>query len=237
MLGQAASPRSGLPRAILYARVSTGKESQATSAVRQLSELREVAKSRRWQVVAKYTDRLSGGYERPGLTAALEIIFRAGADVLVVHDLDRLGRDVVSMLHNVDAIHAAGGNFFIRDRNIDTSNPEGRLTFTIFAALAEFQRRANRERIVAGLAFARKKGVRLGRPPTMPPAALERAVALRRKRPRPSWLAIARALEAAKLGTYRRTSIATSVTRCLKSGSKSASGGSRKQGVGRRRAG
>lgn len=203
-------------RAILYSRVSTLKSTQARSAVRQIAELREVAKRRGWTVVETFVDRMSGGRrDRPGLTTALDLIFRGRADILVVHDLDRLGRDVRQMLHNVDAIHAAGGNFFVLDRNIDTSTAEGRLIFTIFAALAEFQRNSNRERILAGLEYARKKGVRLGRPPSVPSAALERAVQLRRQRPRPSWRTIVDSLHREKHGRFARATIAGAVTREL----------------------
>lgn len=204
------------PRAILYARVSTLKPTQAHSAARQLDQLRDLAKRRGWQVVASYTDKLSGGRrDRPGLTTALDLIFRGRAEILVVHDLDRLGRDVVQMLYNVDAIHAAGGNFFILDRNIDTSTAEGRLIFTIFGALAEFQRNSNRERILAGLAYARKKGVRLGRPSNLPSAVVDRAVQLRRQRPRPSWKEIVEALQREKLGRFKKGTIAGAVTRAL----------------------
>ena len=204
-------------RAVVYARVSTLKTSQTTSVGRQLAELRDECRRRRWRLVASETDRMSGGRDdRPGLRTALEHIFRGRADVLVVHDLDRLGRDVRQMLANVDAIHASGGNFFIVVRNIDTSTPEGRLIFTIFAALAEFNRRAQREKVLAGLAFARKKGVRLGRPTAIPPAALDRAVTLRRKRPRPSWRVIIDTLAKEKLGTYHKGTISGAVTRRLK---------------------
>jgi DNA invertase Pin-like site-specific DNA recombinase len=199
------------------ARVSTWKRSQDKSIPRQLSELRDWCKRKRWRLVASESDRLSGGRDdRPGLQRALDHIMSGRADVLVVHDIDRLGRDVRSMLANVDAIHAQGGNFFVLDRNVDTSTPEGRLFFTITAAIAEWQRRKTGEKVIAGLAYARKKGVRLGRPPKVPPPALDRAVALRRGRPRPSWSAICRQLAAEKLGRYKRGTIGGAVTRCLK---------------------
>jgi DNA invertase Pin-like site-specific DNA recombinase len=176
-----------------------------------------VAKRHGWEVVGSYTDRLSGARsDRPGLGTALDLIFRARAEILVVHDLDRLGRDVLQMLHNVDAIHAAGGNFFVRDRNLDTSTAEGRLIFTIFGALAEFQRNGNRERILAGLAYARKKGVRLGRPGSIPPPVLARAVKMRRQYPPPSWRTIVRELQHEKLGRFPKGTIAGAVTRALR---------------------
>jgi DNA invertase Pin-like site-specific DNA recombinase len=207
--------RPGQLRAVVYARVSTVKRSQSTSIPRQLAELRTVC--RRWRLVASESDRETGGRDdRPGLQRALEHVRRGRADILVVHDIDRLGRDVRSMLANVDAIHASGGHFFLLDRSIDTSTPEGRLTFTILAALAEWQRRNLRERVIAGLAHARKKGVILGRRSTIPPAALARAVVLRRQRPRPSWSAIVSTLAAEKLGRVTKGAISSAVTLRLK---------------------
>jgi DNA invertase Pin-like site-specific DNA recombinase len=205
-----------LLRAITYARVSTGKSSQDTSISRQVAELKEVATRRGWNVVFQFSDRISGsGAQRPGLDAALEHIHRGRADILVVHDLDRLGRNVRAMLATVDEIHAAGGHFYILEKHWDTSSAEGRLIFTFFAAVAEFQRKVQVERIKTGLAFARKKGVRLGARPVMSPRALARAVELRQLDPRPSWAEIVRLLDADKLGTFHRGTLAGAVTREL----------------------
>lgn len=205
-------------RAVLLARVSTKKRSQDTSAPRQLAQLREVAKRRQWTVVAALTDRLTGAeFDRPGLVEALAMIKAGKAEVLAVHDLDRLGRDTREALGTLDAIRAWGGDLSIRDANVDTT-AEGRLGFTMVAALAEYQRRNNVDKVLAGLAHARKKGVRLGRPPAMPAPALARAVELRRKRPRPSWSTIVRALEAEKQGRFAKGTVAGAVTRAMRRG-------------------
>jgi DNA invertase Pin-like site-specific DNA recombinase len=204
-------------RAVTYARVSTTKTSQDTSVRRQVAELKDVAARRGWTVEYQFSDRISGGgAERPGLDAALDHLFHGRADILVVHDLDRLGRNVRAMLANVDAIHAAGAHFYVLDRHWDTSSAEGRLIFTIFAALYEFQRKLLGEKIKAGLAFARKKGKRLGGRPLLTPAALARAVELRAGHPRPSWAEIVVKIRAAKLGSYHRGTLAGAVTRALK---------------------
>ncbi len=202
-------------RAVLLARVSTHKRSQDASNPRQLSDLRDVARRRGWTVAATYADRVSGAETGPGLRAAIDLIFRCKADLLVVCALDRLGRDVREMLQNVDKIRSSGGHFFVRDDEIDTSSPDGRMQFTLLAALAEFQRRSNRVKIVAGLEHARKKGVRLGRPTKLGRLSLARAVELRRKRPRPSWRLIMLALKAEKFGTFNPATIAGAVTREL----------------------
>jgi DNA invertase Pin-like site-specific DNA recombinase len=198
-------------RAVLLGRVSTTKSTQDASASRQILELRELATRQGWEIVAQMCDRLSGSdFRRPGLLAMLDMIVEGRADILVVHDLDRLGRDCKEMLTTVDAIHLAGGNLYVRDKNIDTTSAGGRLTFTIFAAVAEFQRRSNRERVIAGLEHARKKGVRLGRPVTkMSKVRLHRAIQLRQAGH--SWTEIAAQLQAEGLGTIKRATIAAAV--------------------------
>lgn len=215
--------RRSVIRAVVYARVSTTKRSQSTSVRRQLAELAELARRRGWPVVGKYFDRLSGGSaDRPGLMLAVEAVIQGRAEMLMVDALDRLGRNVRHLLETVDAVEEAGGNLFVRDLNIDTSTPSGRLTLTTLATLAEYQRRENVRKVIAGIEHARKKGVRLGRPPKITPAALELAVSLRRRRPRPSWRVITAKIAAAKLGRFKRTSIASAVTACRKSPSKTA---------------
>ena len=206
--------RSAQLRAVLVARVSTERRSQDASNPRQIANLRDVAKRRGWDVVATFADRGSGAETGPGLRSALRLIAKGSADLLAVCAIDRLGRDVRQMLENVDNIRQWAGSFFVLDQEIDTTSPEGRMQFTLLATLAEFQRRANRRGVIAGLAHARKRGVRLGRPPTIKTAALERAVELRaRRRARPSWSEIAATLKAEKLGDYRRTTIALAVGR------------------------
>ncbi|HEY7541624.1 MAG TPA: recombinase family protein, partial [Methylomirabilota bacterium] len=181
-------------RAVLLARVSTLKRSQDKSGPRQLAELRELAGRNGWEVIADFTDRQSGADdERPGLQAAIDLVEHHRAEVLVVHELDRLGRSVTDLLKNADRISAAGGNLAIRDLNVDTTSPEGRLHFTMMAGLAEYQRRSNVGKVLSGLATARKKGIRLGRPP-LAPEVLERAIALRARKM--SWGEIANQLRA-----------------------------------------
>ncbi len=203
-------------RAVTYGRVSTAKRSQSTSIRRQLSDLGELARRRGWPVVAKYSDRLSGGNDqRPGLAAAVAEIVKGRAEVLMVDALDRLGRNVRHILETVDTVEGAGGNLFVVDLGIDTSTPAGRMCLTVLATLAEYLRRDNVRKVLAGIAFARKKGIRLGRPPAMPAAVLARAVSLRRSRPRPSWRQIVRTLKAERLGKFAKGTVAGAVSRAL----------------------
>ncbi|MBX3710053.1 MAG: recombinase family protein [Gammaproteobacteria bacterium] len=92
-------------------------------------------------------------------------------DVVVVWKLDRLGR---SLKHLVELVH------ILMQRNIglcslndpiDTTTPQGRLIFNIFASLAEFERDIIKERTNVGLSAARARGRLGGRPRGMPKAS------------------------------------------------------------------
>ena len=112
-----------------------------------------------------FTDTLSGAKsERPGLKDALEMA-RAG-DTLVVWKLDRLGRSLTQLIEIVTELQQRNIEFQSLTEHIDTASPGGKLIFHIFGALAEFERDLIRERTLAGLAAARARGKKGGRPRT-----------------------------------------------------------------------
>jgi DNA invertase Pin-like site-specific DNA recombinase len=110
-----------------------------------------------------YSETVSGAKaERPALTKLLDNV-RAG-DVLVIWKLDRLGRSLKNLIEIVsDLIQRKVGLKSLNDP-IDTTTSHGRLTFNLFAALAEFERDIIRERTNAGLTAARARGRTGGRP-------------------------------------------------------------------------
>ncbi len=126
-----------------------------------------------------YEDRLSGRTDdRPGLAASLKAL-RTG-DTLVVWKLDRLGRNLRHLVNTVHDLTARGVGLKVltgQGAAIDTTTPAGQLVFGIFAALAEYERALISERTVAGLASARARGRRGGRPYKMTPAKLRLAAA------------------------------------------------------------
>ncbi len=126
-----------------------------------------------------YDDRASGRRDdRPGLTSCLKAL-RDG-DTLVVWKLDRLGRDLHHLVNTVHDLTARGVGLKVltgQGAAIDTTTPAGKLVFGIFAALAEFERELISERTVAGLASARARGRRGGRPYKMTTAKLRLAEA------------------------------------------------------------
>jgi DNA invertase Pin-like site-specific DNA recombinase len=90
-------------------------------------------------------------------------------DTLVVWRLDRLGRSLGDLVAIVAGLHAGRVGFESLTEKIDTNSAAGKLIFHVFAALAEFERNLIRERTVAGLAAARKRGRIGGRRPKVDP--------------------------------------------------------------------
>jgi len=126
-----------------------------------------------------YADRASGRKdERPGLATCLQAL--QPGDTLVVWKLDRLGRNLKHLVGVVDDLQQRQVGFKVvagAGVQIDTTTANGRLVFGIFAALAEFEAELIRERTRAGLAAARARGRRGGRPRKMTKAALRMAMA------------------------------------------------------------
>ena len=126
-----------------------------------------------------FTDTASGARAaRPGLAAALEAC-RAG-DILVVWKLDRLGRSLADLVETVQTLAARGIGLRSLQEQLDTTSSGGKLIFHLFAALAEFERDLIRERTKAGLAAARARGRKGGRPRGVDEKKRKAALALKR---------------------------------------------------------
>ena len=104
---------------------------------------------------------------------------RAG-DTLVVWRLDRLGRSLPDLVKIVAELERDGIGFESLAEKIETNSANGKLTFHIFAALAEFERNLIRERTYAGLAAARARGRKGGRKPALDDKQIREVKALMR---------------------------------------------------------
>jgi len=121
-----------------------------------------------------YTDKMSGAKtDRPGLDEILGFI-RKG-DTLVVWKLDRLGRSLKHLIQVMNLLEERGIYFKSVQESLDTSTPGGKLIFHVFGALAEFERDIIRERTLAGLAAARARGRKGGRPRKLSKKQIEMA--------------------------------------------------------------
>lgn len=154
-----------------------------------------------------YEDMASGKKEdRPQLASCLKAL-RAG-DTLVVWKLDRLGRDLrhlVNVVHDLNTRNVGLRVLAGQGASIDTTTAQGKLVFGIFAALAEFERELISERTKAGLASARARGRKGGRPFKMTPAKVRMAAASM-KRPDTSVTELCKELGITRQTLYRYVS-------------------------------
>jgi DNA invertase Pin-like site-specific DNA recombinase len=102
-------------------------------------------------------------------------------DKLVVWKVDRLGRSTLDALNTAKDLDARGVRIVITTLGVDLKTPAGRLVFGVLAQIAEFERELIKERVAAGIAAARKRGVAFGRRHTLPPNQRAEAVRMHRE--------------------------------------------------------
>jgi DNA invertase Pin-like site-specific DNA recombinase len=189
---------SSLPvRCVLYARTSTSNGGQHPKM--QLAELREHAQRRGWSVVGEFTDQISGSKDsRPALNKLMAQAHRREFDVVLVWKLDRWGRSLKHLVNSLAELDSLGVAFVSLRDNFDLTTPSGRLMFSIVGAMAEFERALIQERVKAGIAHARARGKRLGRPS----AKLDVELINSRRAAGASWRAISR-----ELGVHATTAL------------------------------
>jgi DNA invertase Pin-like site-specific DNA recombinase len=151
------------PRAAIYARVSTHN---AQDPEMQLREVREYCTRRGWHISGEYVDRgISGSKERrPELDRLLSDCRKRRVDAVVVYRYDRFARSLRQLVNALEEFRGLGIDFVSLHEGVDTSTPNGRLIFGIFATIAEFERELIRDRVRSGIASARAKGKKIGRP-------------------------------------------------------------------------
>jgi DNA invertase Pin-like site-specific DNA recombinase len=149
-------------RAAIYARVSTG----AQDTENQLRVLREVAERSGWGIVHEYRETASGATaRRPELDKMLADAARRRFDVVMVWDISRLGRSLRDLLNTFEALRAVKVDLHIHQQGIDTATPLGEAMMQMSGIFAQFERAMIVERTKAGMARARARGKRIGRPP------------------------------------------------------------------------
>ena len=148
-----------------YARVSTKEQNLAL----QLDALEKEGCKKIFQ------EKISGAKaDRPELKKLIDQL-REG-DVIITWKLDRLGRSLRDLVNLMNDIQDKGAGLKSLNDSIDTTTPHGKLTFHLFASLAEFERDIIRERTRAGLEAARARGRKGGRPKGLSKAAQDKAM-------------------------------------------------------------
>lgn len=168
----------GMLRAALYTRVSTKHQTDKHGTRYQREALATMATQRGWKVAGIFTDEgFSGRKERrPGLDALMLACERREVDVVAVWRFDRFARSLSHLVASLNRFQKLGVQFVSHQEGLDTSTPIGMAMFQIAGAMAELESNLGRERVAAGIASAKARGVHCGRP--WHPMTQEEAVAL-----------------------------------------------------------
>ncbi|MGA7524470.1 MAG: recombinase family protein [Acidobacteriaceae bacterium] len=185
-----------MKRAAVYARVSTGDQNAQT----QVLDLRTMAAQRNLEIVAEYTDTISGARaRRPGLDQLMRDARRSRFDVVLVWAFDRMARSVRHFLETLDELNRLGVEFVSFREQIDTGGPLGRAVIVIVSAVAELERNLIIERVRAGMRRARLEGRHIGRHPL----DLDRAAILRDRQRGQSLGQLARTYQVSRATVHR----------------------------------
>jgi DNA invertase Pin-like site-specific DNA recombinase len=150
----------------VYVRVST--QDQKTDS--QLQELKRYCQQRGWKKPEFFVDTISGAKStRPQLDRMLKEMRSGCVERVVTYKLDRLGRSITHLCLLVDEMTRLGIPLICSSQGIDTSgnNPCGKFQLDVLKAVCEFERNLIRDRVNSGLAAARARGVKLGRPASL----------------------------------------------------------------------
>lgn len=147
----------------IYARVST--HDQQTLPM-QLGKMKEYITNRGWTLIVEVEEVGSGAKTRPKREELLRMAKRREIDAILVWKLDRFGRSLADLVMTLNELREIGVVFMSLTESLDFSTPSGRAMAGMLSTFAEFERDIIRERVKAGIASAREKGKRHGRPQT-----------------------------------------------------------------------
>ena len=155
-------------RAVLYIRVSTDKQAEHGHSIdAQRDRLTAYADRYALQVVEVIVDggESAGTLNRPGLRRAVEMVEAGEADVIVATKGDRISRNLRDLLNLAATLAEHGASIATADGTFDTTTPVGKAMTQMQGVFAELERELIAQRTREGMAAAKAKGVRLGRPP------------------------------------------------------------------------
>jgi putative DNA-invertase from lambdoid prophage Rac len=150
-------------RAGLYGRISTADQQ---SLPMQISDLSEYAERRGWTIVTTVQDINGGTKQRPKREELIKLARQRKLDVIVVWRLDRWGRSLSDLTQSLEELRALKVDFVSVTEGLDFTTSIGRAMAGMLGIFAEFERDVLRERVKAGMAHAKAKGITLGRPAT-----------------------------------------------------------------------
>lgn len=163
----------------IYARVSTASQTVEN----QLIELRDAAKRLGWKVTHEVIDEgvsgSKGRSDRPGFDRIFELVEHKAVGAVMAWSVDRIGRSLQDLVALMKELQRSSVELYCHQQNINTATPAGRMTFSIFGALGEYERSLIIERIRSGIARAKAEGVGFGRPRVYGDEVRAQVIALR----------------------------------------------------------
>ena len=156
-----------MKKVCLYCRVSTTHQTSEN----QLRELRAVAERMGYEIVSEFIDNgISGAKsrkDRPALDEMMKLATQRKFEVVMCWSIDRLGRSLQHLVEILNELQAMKIDLFFMQQGMDTTTPSGRMIFSVFGAIGEFERNLIRERVIAGQQRAKASGIHIGRPTKM----------------------------------------------------------------------
>ena len=132
---------------------------------RQLEPIRRRAEVSGWELVDIYADPSGRRGNRPSFQRLLAAAEQRTVDVIIIERLDCLVGSLRELAHLFEDLRRCQVSLVSLDEEIDTSTGHGDLMCHVMRAVGRFERRLHGERIRLGLARARARGTRVGRPP------------------------------------------------------------------------
>ena len=156
-----------MKKVCLYCRVSTTHQTSEN----QLRELRAIAGRMGYEIVSEFIDNgISGAKsrkDRPALDEMMKFATQRKFEMVMCWSIDRLGRSLQHLVEILNELQAMKIDLFFMQQGMDTTTPSGRMIFSVFGAIGEFERNLIRERVIAGQQRAKASGTHIGRPTKM----------------------------------------------------------------------
>jgi DNA invertase Pin-like site-specific DNA recombinase len=163
----------------IYLRVSTAEQTVETQRI----DLTRVAAQRSGVIVGEYVDRgvsgAKGRDKRPEFARLCKDAAGGKLDMVAAWSIDRIGRSLPHLVELMEEWKNQGVGLYLHQQNVDSSTAAGKAMLSMCGVFAEFERAILVERILAGIARARKQGQRFGRPTIITPAVERRILELR----------------------------------------------------------
>jgi DNA invertase Pin-like site-specific DNA recombinase len=124
-----------------------------------------------YTIVAEFVDSGISGMktrqDRPALDSLMKSATQRKFDMIMCWSIDRLGRSLQNLVEILNEMQSMKIDMFFLQQGMDTTTPSGRMIFSVFGAIGEFERNLIRERVIAGQKRAVANGVKIGRPSKM----------------------------------------------------------------------